>query len=335
MNRLTSKIRDSLGLGEKADPGVTHLPPDYYDQVEVPVEASVQAQEQPEEPQPKSEEDLMAEAAHKLEALELPVGAWSLIDRAVDSLSRNTGAGLEDPDAVERAKQLAGLAKIADGRLDIIVQAIIESTPVVDRPGAVYSTLYRVLQNCVFFANLDYQQAQKLDVYSEDAVVEEWFTRYVSSSYVEEALARVVEDRVLGVDDAREKDEDDKRHSDMGFEDRRDAQLRALSEVYGSEELEDAVLQALNDVRLYFQLTCESLGWDVLRPMPFGNTRNPDGTFTPIEDAQTAIDAAEIKRQASLVRRREARRAQMSKAQEAAAAIIARSMQRPTIHTKK
>jgi hypothetical protein len=331
---ITKKLREGLGLGEKPEPNVTHLPEDFYDQ---PVEQKAAAPTEEEEPVEKTELEEIEAAAERLETLELGEGSWSLIDRAMDSLSRNTGAGLDDPDAVADAKARAALIKAADNNLQVCVQAILASTASTDAPGAVYSFLYRVLQNSVFFANLDYRQAEGMDLWSDEATVQEFFVRYVSSSYVDEAFARVVEDRVLGNDDTREKEQDDQARSEMGFDDRRTLELRYLEEKYGAPEdaPEDAVVQALSDIQLFFQLTCEAMGWDAARPLPYGNVRNPDGTFTPISDANTALDAAEIKRKAAQQRRREERSKMYSNAQSAAAAILARSAQRKSVHLRK
>lgn len=328
-------IREKLGLTKtKADPNVTHLPEDFYDQ---PVEQTTQASvadldDLDDEREPLSEEEAMAAAADRLEKLELGEGSWSLIDRAMDSLGKNTGAGL-DPDAAADAKARATLIKAADNDLEICIQAILQTVPSTEAAGAVYSFLYRVMQNCVFFANLDYRQAEGMDQYSDEATVQEFFVRYVNSSAVDEALARVVDDRVLGDDDTREKHEDDRRRGDMGFEARREQELAYLAAKYGSDDPSDAVRQALEDTHLMFSLTCESMGWDPQRPLPYSNVRNPDGSFTPITDAMTALDAAEIKRKAAQQRRKEQRAAMYDGAQKAAAAILAKSLSRPKVHT--
>src|SRR5690606_42007996 len=100
--------------------------------------------------------------------------------------------------------------------------------------------------------------------YSDEATVAACFERYVGSQYVEEAMARVVDDQVLSPEDGREKERRDEVMDENGFEAMRDIQLRYLSEKYGVDaaSLEEAVLQALQDVQLLFDLTAQSYGWD-------------------------------------------------------------------------
>lgn len=350
---IRNKIRESLGLETKntdpSEPPVTHLPANYFSEEEAGLRAQAAAlgsgvtlDPLPVEPEttddePRTEEEQMAHAAERLEKLELGHGSWTLIDRALDNLSKNTGAGLADEDARQRAKELAALVSATDNQLDVLVSAIAQATPVLDRGLAVRNVLYRVLQQCVFYANLDYRQAEGIDAYSDDAVVAAFFERYVSSQYVEEALARVVDEQVLSAEDEREKEQRDQRTSDMGYEAVRDIQLRYLTDKYGvdASSLEDAVLQALQDIQLLFDLTAQSYGWDPNQPVPYGFVQEKDGSFTPINDAQTALDAQEIKRVAAQKRRREQRSEQMAKAHDIAAAIVAASLKRPTVHRRK
>lgn len=350
---IKNKIRESLGLEPKntdpSAPPVTNLPDNYFSEEEAGLReqaaalgSGVTLDPTPDEPEttddePRTEEEQMAHAAERLEKLELGHGSWTLIDRALDNIARNTGAGLTDEDARQRAKELAMLVSATDNQLDVLVSAIAQATPVLDRGLAVRNVLYRVLQQCVFYANLDYRQAEGIDAYSDETTVAAFFERYVSSQYVEEALARVVDDQVLSTEDEREKEQHDAATSDMGFEAMRDIQLRYLSEKYGVDaaSLEEAVLQALQDVQLLFDLTAQSYGWDPNQPVPYGFVQEKDGSFTPINDAQTALDAQEIKRVAAQKRRREQRSEQMAKAQDIAAAIVAASLKRPTIHRRK
>lgn len=350
---IRNKIRESLGLEAKEtkpdEAPRTNLPANYFDEEEVGLRAQAAAlgsgvtpDPVPDEPEttddePRTEEEQMAHAAERLEKLELGHGSWTLIDRALDNLSKNTGAGLADEDARQRAKELAALVSATDNQLDVLVSAIAQATPVLDRGLAVRNVLYRVLQQCVFYANLDYRQAEGIDAYSDEATVAAFFERYVSSQYVEEALARVVGDQVLSTEDEREKEQHDEATSDMGFEATRDIQLRYLADKYGVDaaSLEEAVLQALQDIQLLFDLTAQSYGWDPNQPVPYGFVQEKDGSFTPINDAMTALDAQEIKRVAAQKRRREQRSEQMAKAHDIAAAIVAASLKRPTVHRRK
>lgn len=341
---LTDSIKKSLGIPTDKKIG-RELTDDTFDNTDGPSSpvdlhaagptTDPNAKEEIDDETELTEAEAMAEAAEKLGKLELGEGSWSLVDRALDSIARNSGTGLDDPDAVARAKQNAALARIADGDLNAIIQGLIAVSAPADVAGNVYSYLYGVLKQAVFFANLDYRFAEGMDQYSDEAAVQEFFVRYVSSTYVEEALGRVVEGRVLSADDTREFEQERRQRSDQGFEDRREIELAYLRERYGAEDPAEAVKQALEDLHLFFGLTVESLGWDSARPLPYGNVREADGKFTPITDVQNALDAAEISRQASQKRRREKRAADMANAAEAVAAIMAKSLQRPTVHRRK
>lgn len=364
---IKNKIRESLGLEAKSgDPGAapaTVLPANYFDEEEAGLRAQVATLgsgvtlDPPAEPEdeedtddePRTEEEAMAYAAEKLEALDLGHGSWTLIDRALDNISKNTGVGLTDEDARQRAKELAVLVNATDNQLDVLVSAIAQATPVLERGLAVRNVLYRVLQQCVFYANLDYRQAEGMDLYSDEATVAAFFERYVSSQYVEEALARVVGDQVLSADDEREREASDDIRSNLGYDTMRDIQLAYLHEKYNvgssgdrrylvtveNDDVAQAVLQALIDIQLLFDLTAQSYGWDPHQPVPYAFVQEKDGSFTPINDAQTALDAQEIKRVAAQKRRREQRSTQMAKAQDIAAAIVAASLKRPTVHRRK
>lgn len=338
-------IREKLGLGPKQE----NRAPLVDDTVDITkqVKAEQAAAEEPGEQ--VEERDSMASAAAQLENFELSRGSASLLDRALDSISRNNGAGLDDPDAVLEAKLRAQLIKASGNSLSTAISGIVQVVPVDDMPSAVYSLLYSVMRNVLFFANLDYRAAQGMDVNSEDAVVAEWFYRYVGDETTSEALGRVIRDAeghaIELSPDERERDVE----APVGFETRREAQLRMLQEQYGhgasgdrahlvgadSEDAANAVLTATSDLRLFFQLTAESFGWDPERPMPYGNVRNPDGTFTPITDVEIALDATEIKRKAAQAKRKEKNRATLSAAALAAQAILAKALDSKKVHLKR
>lgn len=349
MSSITQRIKESLGINPDTKIG-RELSDDTFDNTPGPssevdlhaagptTQPGAHAEEEDHDEilteEQRMERDINA-AGEKLQTLELGPGSWSLIDRALDSLSRNTGAGLEDPEARDDARRFAALVKATDNDLSVLISAIVESSAPTEAAGSLYSALYRVLKNCVFFANLDYRQAQGMDSFSDEATVQAFFDRYVSSTYVEEALARVVGDIVLSDEDLREKEQADQVRSDQGYEARREIELQYLTDRYGATDVEDAVVQALQDVQLLFQLNVEVLGWPPERPMPFGNVQNPDGTtFTPINDALQAIDAAEIARQASQKKRREKRASMLADAAVRAAALVAAANKRPTVHRK-
>ncbi len=68
--------------------------------------------------------------------------------------------------------------------------------------------------------------------------------------------------------------------------------------------------------------------------MPYGNVRNPDGSFTPITDPEIALDATEIKRKAAQAKRKEKTRANLSAAAVAAQQLLAAALG-PKNHLKK
>lgn len=263
-------------------------------------------------------EDPASKAAMALADFDLSVGARSLIDRALDGLSKQTGANLEDKDAAADAKLRAQLVEASGNDLGVLLEALsAEGTPT-EVAGAVYSLLYATLKGATFYANLDYRQATEMDFASGEATVEAWFTRYVGDRYVTEALGHVVDGDVELPPDG-----DSEREPPMGLMTRREQQLTYLEEVYAASDIEDAVIRSLEDVRLFFQLTAEANGWSPEQPMPYGNVRNVDGSYTPITDVQVAIDTAEINRKAAQVKRREKRQASTLAAAAAARKILA------------
>lgn len=339
-------IREKLGLGPKKEDRAP-LVDDTVDitEQERAAEAALAGDEVEED---SGDADPIMEAQERLKSFELSRGSHSLLDRALDSISRNTGAGLDDPDAAAEAKLRAALIKATGNSLSVAISAITMTTPVDDMPGAVYSLLYSVMRNALFFANLDYRQAQGMDMHSDDATVGEWFFRYVGDEATLEALGHVIVDdngeRIELSPDSREQDVE----PPVGFATLRDLQLAGLQEIYGhgasgdrkhlvgadSEDAASAVLTSLSDLRLFFQLTSESFGWDIDRPMPYGNVRNPDGSFTPITDPEIALDATEIKRKAAQAKRKEKTRANLSAAAAAAQQLLAAALG-PKTHLKR
>lgn len=106
------------------------------------------------------DDDPAAAAAVELKSFSLTPGAKSLLDRALDNLSTNDGAGLEDPDARLSIKQRGELIAAAGNDLGVVISALIASCD--DNPRdiapAVYSLGYNVLKAAVFIANLDYRR---------------------------------------------------------------------------------------------------------------------------------------------------------------------------------
>jgi hypothetical protein len=241
-------------------------------------------------------------AAGQLSSFALTEGAKHLLDRSLDAMSKNTGRGLQDADAAAQVQQRAALIEAAGGDLSIVLDALSTSCGPLEIPGVVYSMLYNVLKNAVFTANIDYRRA--LDPNAD----------FDYSPY----LPRTLDEQLGHGEFAADQREEQHALSDapIGLDSRLDREFWALRSLYGDtfEDFADAIPRALDDLRWFFQLTCESFGWDPANPMPFGNVANPDGTFEAITDAEAALDAQEIKRQVARKKRNDARAEQLSNA---------------------
>jgi hypothetical protein len=256
-------------------------------------------------------------AAEQLRAFALTPGAKSLLDRSLDSMTKNSGNGLKDADAAAQVKQRAELIDAAGGDLSIVIDALSTSCGPLEVPGVVYSMLYNVLKNAVFIANMDYRRA--LDPKGDFD-----YTPYVGTPQGNPDHGGVG----FHVDQRFEAAE--MSDAPYGMDSYLDRQFNAMRALYGDavEEFTDAIPKALEDLRLFFQLTCESFGWDPENVMPFSNTMNPNGTFDPVHDAMLALDAQEIKRQVSRKRRNDERATQLSSAAERARELARAALRR-------
>ncbi len=242
-------------------------------------------------------EDPAGWAAEQLSNYVLSPGAQSLLDRAIDNVARNTGVGLNDEDAKADARMRGEILTAAGNDLGVAIAALSSEAEGDEAASIVYSLCFNVLKSAVFIGNLDYRRfldpAQDNDLHL----------------YMREYDARKGEDgRDPRTDPAFETD-NRQDHSplegDTGFETGAEYQLASLRTLYGDIHAEeDVVAASLQDLRYHFQLLTESFGWPVDRPMPFANVMEPDGTFTPITDAGRALDATELRRQASRAKKR-------------------------------
>lgn len=243
-------------------------------------------------------EDPIGWAAEQLGEFRLTPGAEHLLDRALDNLANSTGIGIIDEAQREDILGRAQLIKATGNDLSIAIEAVVGSCGPLEAPGAVYSLLFNVLKAAVFIANLDLRRY--LDPKQDNDL----------SMYM----------------DKREED----RAPPYGYATRQEYEYAAMRELYGSEfqDFGDAPACALSDLRYFFQLTVEALGWNPDNTMPFSNVMNPDGTFAPINDPQQALDAAELRRQVSRAKKRERQAtlnaAAVDKANELVRAALAR-----------
>jgi len=260
------------------------------------------------------ENDPAAAAAEALEHYTLTPGAKSLLDRALDNLSQSDGAAIEDPDFKQTVKMRAALLDASGNDLPLALSSIVDACrdDAKSIASLVYSLCYNVLKQSVFYANLDYRRY--LDPRGD----------FDLAPYVR---ARV-EDEALGVDgfyvDARE----EQRDAPPGLDNTIDREWAYFRGVYGPgvEVTEDIFAASLTDLRIYLQLTTEAFGWDAERPMAYANIAESNGTFTPITDAQQALDHSEV--QWKLKRRQRAAKDNsrlMAAADRAKAALAAAS----------
>lgn len=265
-------------------------------------------------------DDPAAKASLALEGFELTPGAKSLLDRAVDNLAQNTGANLGgdvDPEFRQVVQSRAALLSAAGSDLSVAISCIVDACREDPKAiaGMVYSLAYNALKGAVFFANLDYRRY--LDPRGDFDL-----TPYMKAR---------VEDEALGTEfnaDQREEQRDPPPGMDSVF----DREIAYFQSIYGSavELTEDVFAAALTDLRTFLSLTAEAFGWDPERPMPFAQIAEPNGSFTPITDAQVALDHAEIKRKEARKRRAVADAERMAAAAQRAQAILANTLKRKT-----
>lgn len=259
------------------------------------------------------ENDPAAKAALELEGMELSPGAKSLLDRALDNLSKNKGENLPDADAKVVARLRSDLIEAAGNDLGLVLDVLVDSC---GKPqeisGVVYSTCFNIVKAATFIANLDYRRY--LDPRAE----------FDLSIYTGSKGEDGVDERDGGRHGAADLREEDQDHAPIGLDTPLDRELALLKSLYG-EHIEDAsevFAQSLSDLRLFMQLTAESFGWDPNAGMPFMFVQEANGSFTPISDVHTALDVSEVKRKESQRRRREQEALRLVAAADKARAIL-------------
>jgi len=91
------------------------------------------------------------------------------------------------------------------------------------------------------------------------------------------------------------------------YRDQREAPYGLEPEAADEEESFENVAQALDDLHIYLQLLTESFGWDADNPMPYLFVQEKDERFTPIHNAQQALDIMEVRAQTARRKRQERR----------------------------
>lgn len=252
-------------------------------------------------------------AAVQLAEFRMTPGAKSLLDRAMDNLSRNSGAGIDDPDARVQIQNRAALIEAAGNDLSIVIDALVASC---EKPGdigpSLYSMAFNVLKAAGFICNLDYRRW--LDPRAD----------FDLGIYGREGNL----DTAATSEDPR----DDEPSAPYGMDTSLDRELQFFRETYGVgvEDVEDVFPEALRDLRILLQLMIESYGWtsDTGDSLPYAVIMTPDNNFESITDPKVALDHFEIKRKESQTRRRAAEAVRMSNAAERARAIVKAALNR-------
>lgn len=262
-------------------------------------------------------DDPAAKAALELAEFRMTPGAKSLLDRAMDNIAQNDGVGLDDPDARMSAQLRASLVNAAGGDLSVVIDALVTSCEEPkDIAPTLYSLGYNILKSAGFIANLDYRRY--LDPRG-DFDLSPYIVLPNEDGKYEPGAVR----EALGHDfyaDAREETRD----PPPGLDSTIDRENEFFRATYGAdaESTEDIFACALEDLRLFLQLTVESFGWEADRPMPFAFLMDPDGSFTPINDPRLALDHYEIKRKESRARRRAKENTRMAAAAARAQELV-------------
>lgn len=265
-------------------------------------------------------EDPSGWACTQLETFKLSRGAKTLLDRALDNLSKNTGANIADDDAKQDIKLRAELIAASGNDLNVLLVALTEECPILEQGGTVYSLLFNVMKAATFEANLDYRRF--LDPAADFDLV----------GYMKPVIARGEDGSDWRQHDGSQfetdvRSETSPMEGQTGHATRAEVLLEQAQELYGREvyDISDVIICALRDLRWYLQLLSESFGWDVTRPMPYLFVTELDGSFTSITDAMQALDVQELRRQAARAKKREKTAKVMGAAAERARAMLSRA----------
>ncbi len=271
-------------------------------------------------------------AAKRLESFSLTPGAKSLCDRALDSMSTNTGANLPaELEDLKRATQArAALVEAAGGDLSIIIDAIVGSCGNPKDIGpAVNSLCFSVLKSASFFANLDYRRF--LDPRGDFDL-----STYTGVS----SRGENGDEERSPLDFARDRREEEP-SAPVGLDTVVNREREFFGATYGDDpgheashqralyDTGDPVPDALEELRIFLTLTSEAFGWDMQGElMPFAFLREKDETYTPIRDVYLALDFYEIKRKESAARRSAQQAVQMLNAADKAREIVKAALRR-------
>lgn len=264
-------------------------------------------------------DDPAGAAALQLSTFRMTPAARALMERAAANIAENKGENLPDEDARLKARETSDLIEDCDGDINAAIDALEATIKDPKELGSlVYSLLYSTMKSAMFLGNLDFRRA--IDPKGDFDI----------RSYLHggKGIGTKGEDGNDPRDLTDEMPVDSRYETSplegqSGHETTLERELANLRTLYGKSVdhefyPEEVVPTALEDLRLFFQLTTESYGWNPDQPMPFTTEQNKDGTFDPIHDVMRALDVTEIKRQESRKRRNIKQAGQLAAAREAA-----------------
>ena len=146
-------LKDSLGLLAGKEDTV-----DITDQL-AQLEREDQAAQLLEQSLAEDAKDPAKAASIKLESFSLSETAQTLLQRAIENAARNTGNGIDDPNAKLKIKSMADLLAASDNDLSAALIALTEAMPIAELPNAVFSLCFSVQKASMFIGNLMYRRA--------------------------------------------------------------------------------------------------------------------------------------------------------------------------------
>lgn len=159
MSTVNEILRNSLGLlaGDKRER--TEDTRDVTDELKAMDEDLSAAAKLEEVLAEEAAADPAEAAAQKFGAFELTDEAKDLLQRAVENAARNTGNGIEDPQAKLKIRSMAELLNACDNDLSAALIALTETMPSTELPNAVFSLCFSVQKAAMFLGNLAYRRA--------------------------------------------------------------------------------------------------------------------------------------------------------------------------------
>lgn len=239
------------------------------------------------------DEDRAALAQLELRKFKPNVYTRQLTELAILNLCNEPSPKL-DAAARDKAKFRKDLLEATGHDLPIACAIIAQTTDHRDAPGAIYSLCFNVVKAALFVANMHYRRA--LDP-KADFDLEQFVDRREDEREAPYGLQR---DSITFADD-----------------------IVLLKAETFDDAPDNVILEGLRDVKLFCSLIAESFGWQSDEDMPYMFDAQPDGSFRPVFDAETALDMSEVKRLAARARREAEQAEQRRKTIAQASALMA------------